>query len=422
MKNRHGQALIIVVIIIAVIMAVFANSLTTRLRYHAQEETEIYQREQALYLAEIGINKMIFNINSGTTYNDGDTVTENFSGIGNYTAIYHTPDNSGFGGSSYIESVGTVGEISRKVFASVQSGGSSDAFKYCLYTKKGKYKKTNDDGSEITFTNKDYGSSYYYNNTSGTVTPYPDWSWYTDSANCPQGITFVERDYSGKTVTYNPFKKNDDGKVVYIHYTGKKKNATLTIEFVTSSFMDWFNGKSTIQISIITDYPVVIFKNIGEYALPFMGIVNGLDITWNPIYYDSNHQYPAFIHKPVLTTSKSHIQFNYNDPLNSRHTFKINGLLYSNSPVKIKYGLNKRSNWGFINIRSELIAKSLTTDWDYSEDYLGYDVNNDNRMTTETIFDYDPDDHSNYFLYPPPHFIVPDNVTKVLPGSFREEY
>jgi type II secretory pathway pseudopilin PulG len=176
MKNRHGQALIIVVIIIAVIMAVFANSLTTQLRYHAQEETEIYQREQALYLAEMGINQMIFNINNGTTYNDGDTITGNFSDIGNYTATYHTPDDSGFGGSSYIESAGTVGKFTRKVFVSVQSGGSTDAFKYCLFTLTG----GNDGVDDANFYNPIWKvpTEYKYNLPPGSVTPYPDPAFY----------------------------------------------------------------------------------------------------------------------------------------------------------------------------------------------------------------------------------------------------
>ena len=415
MKQRSGQALIIVVLIIAIVMAVFANSFTTQIRFHAREETEIYQREQALYLAEIGINQMIFNINSGITYNDGDSISNNVSGIGTYTATYHTPDNSGYGGSAYIESVGTVGSFSRKIFTSIQPGGnSSDAFKYCLYTTTGGYTKTNNGGyTTITFTNKDYGSNYYYNKNA-TITPYPDWNWYTNINNYQSG-KFVEYDASATSATYNPYKNGDAGKVVFIHYDGDNPKATLKIKFTSNSIWDYFNGSSTIQISIITDYPKVKFVKIGEYKNTSIG----WDVVWDPVYYDSNHQFPAFLHKPFLT-SKSSVLFDYEDKANDTHTFSINGLLYSNSPVKFEYG---GQYWGFINVRSELIAKSLTTDWDYSEDYLGYDVNNDNRMTTETIFDYDPDGHTDYYLYPPPHFIVPNgDVTKVFPGSFREEY
>jgi len=116
MKNRKGQALIVVVIIMAVVMAVFANSLTTGIRSHSLTETEVYQREQALYLAETGVNRMIFNINNGATYNDGDSISGTVSGIGSYESIYHTPDDSGYGGSAYIESIGTVGEFFDIIF------------------------------------------------------------------------------------------------------------------------------------------------------------------------------------------------------------------------------------------------------------------------------------------------------------------
>jgi len=66
--KRKGQALIIVVIVFGLIVSVFAISISTAMRSQALEETEIYQREQALYLAQMGINQIIYNINDGTTY------------------------------------------------------------------------------------------------------------------------------------------------------------------------------------------------------------------------------------------------------------------------------------------------------------------------------------------------------------------
>jgi len=117
--RRKGQAFIVVVLIFALIMSVFAISISTAMRSHALEETEIYQREQALYLAQMGINQMIYNINY-----DGSTSTTSGnspSGIGTYIATYITPDSSGYGGIATIKGEGTVGQFIRKIFVSLDS-------------------------------------------------------------------------------------------------------------------------------------------------------------------------------------------------------------------------------------------------------------------------------------------------------------
>ena len=386
MKNRQGQALIIVVIIIAVIMAVFANSLTTRLRYHSQEETEIYQREQALYLAEAGVNKMIFNINSGTTYNDGDTITENFSGIGNYTATYHTPDDSGFDGSSYIESTGTVGEISRKVFASVVS--LRDAFKYCLYTSKGGRDGIKDDSY---FKNNKYGDNYLYN-TTNAVTPYPDpifYSYITASNNFDK---YIEE--TGSAPTYK-IQSSDLGNVIYIHT--EKANATLTIDFSNVSPVDPFS------LSIITDAENVTIKNL----YPHPSFPQSSTTTWSGAENskDNNKTYPILVHLGNGTTTFN-LTTNY---ILRNWTLKLNGFLYTAGAIDMEYVEYCVWLWGwwcwraYGEIDGEVMEKNPQ-----QEGKLG---GSDGQRTS---INYTAD----YYTTPPPHFIP----TKIFPGSFREEY
>ena len=119
--KRKGQALIIVVIVFGLIVSVFAISISTAMRSHALEETEIYQREQALYLAQMGINQMIYNINNGTTYTNGQSINGTSPDIGTYKATYITPDNSGYGGIATIKGEGTVGQFTRRIFVSLDS-------------------------------------------------------------------------------------------------------------------------------------------------------------------------------------------------------------------------------------------------------------------------------------------------------------
>ena len=342
MKKRQGQALIIVVIIIAVVMAVFANSLTTRLRYHAQEETEIYQREQALYLAEMGINKMIFKMN-----NNGDTsVSEPApSGIGNYTATYYTPDDSGFGGSGYIESTGTVGEISRKVFASVQlGGGSKEAFKYCLYTAPG----GTSDGASFLW-NLAYHSNYNYNKNPGLL-PIPDMLAYENDADKfienPAGDTlYVDNRYNNKVV----YVHMDSLDTLTVDFSGVNNNNTIGMSLMTdanSVYVTGLNGKNwSCDKKKGVNYPLIVHSGTGKFEIADSGNLTGFMYTRGYFVLDS-----------VLTT--------------------IYGEVMENNPGG---------------------SLSLAIIW------------------------YDYDGNSNYFLYPPPHFIIGD-VTKVFPGSFREEY
>jgi type II secretory pathway pseudopilin PulG len=348
MKNRHGQALIIVVIIIAVIMAVFANSFTTQLRYHAQEETEIYQREQALYLAEMGINQMIFNINNGTTYNDGDTITRNFSGIGNYTATYHTPDDSGFDGSSYIESVGTVGEISRKVFASVQSGsGSRDAFKYCLYTTPG----GTSDGAFLLL-NFVYPPYYLSYNYAPGLLPIPNMQAYENDAdiaiNDPAGDTLhVDNSYNNK--------------VVYVHMDSLD---TLTVDFSGMK-------KKSIAMSLITDANSVYVTGLNNRNWTFdkkQGV-----------------NYPLIVHSGAGSFEIA------------EDSGDLTGFMYTQ---------------GYFVLDSMLTAIYGEVMEDKPGGYLDW---------VEIVYYYIDNHNNTYYTTPPPHFIIGD-VTKVLPGSFREEY
>ena len=368
MEKRNGQAVIIVVLIIAIVMAVFANSLTAQIRFHAREETEIYQREQALYLAEIGVNQMIFNINSGTTYNDGDSISNNVSGIGTYTAIYHTPDNSGYGGSAYIESVGTVGSFSRKIFTSIQLGGnSSDAFKYCLYTSAG-----GPDGvASNKFSNYIYGNMYLYNSTQAT-TPYPDMSKY--STHWQSGYYFT-----GSSATYQPFYWGDNNKVVYIEARGTPP---------TTLYIDFQNEKK-VKISIATNATNVVVQNMdGSFK-------------WRPGKKYEGYTFPLITH-----SGKGTVEFDFNSLNNWDSTLTLQGFIYTAGHIYMNYdilGIIQISN-GKIN--GELIEKD-------PQKKLGGDYG------TETELNYITD----YYTNPPPFFIVPNSdVDKVLPGSYREEY
>ncbi|MCX6083773.1 MAG: hypothetical protein NT102_02245 [Caldiserica bacterium] len=120
--RRKGQAFTVVVLIFALIMSVFATSISTAMRSHALEETEIYQREQALYVAQMGINEMIYNVNNGTAYTNGQYITGTSpSGIGTYKATYITPDSSGYGGSATIRGEGTVEKFTRAIYVSLDN-------------------------------------------------------------------------------------------------------------------------------------------------------------------------------------------------------------------------------------------------------------------------------------------------------------
>jgi len=366
--RKKGYILIVTTIIIALILSVLLYATSIWLRTHAAESTEIAQREIALYAAQYGINEMIYNLNTGTTYQDGDSINGIVSG-GSYTATYYTGDT--FGGTAYIKGVGTAGSFTRTIYASI-TGGNPEAFKYCLFTQTGGYTKTNY-GSYPTITMNNILYPVYTYNQTGASLPNPDWAWYTNSANYPSN-TFVQLNSKNKTYTLNP--SNYSGKVVYVNYTGNKNNAKLTINF----------GAGNYNVSILTNYPIVnIVWNAGT----------GNNTIWTPIAYNSNTEYPIFLHNPSIT-KQSNVAFDLTNA-NTNQTFTVQGFLYSNSPVKFSYG----STWGYLNINGTLFAKSLTTDWDYNE----------------TTFNYTKD----YYNNPPPHFGSASGFT-YLPGSYREEY
>jgi hypothetical protein len=338
------------------------------MRSQAFEGTEIYQREQALYLAEMGINQMIYNVNTGTTYSNGQSMSGT-APSGSYAATYYTGDT--FGGTAYIKGVGTTGSFTRTVYASV-AGSNPDAFKYCLFTQNGGYTKTNNGGyMTITMTNNTYGSSYTYNTSPATV-PTPDWAWYTNSNNYLTGVFTKIDNANDAALTASSYS----GKIVYENYTGSSATATLTINF----------GGGSYNISIITNFPMVNIVWNGN---------NG-NTTWTPITYSGNIEYPLLIHNPSITTS-SKLTFDLSTTnKNNYKTFAVQGFIYSNSDASVLYG----SYWGYLNIKGTLFAKSLTTDWDYNQ----------------TTFNYLKD----YYTSPSPHFS--GSVAQFLPGSYREEY
>jgi len=386
-NKKKGFVLVITVIIIAFIISSLVLSVSIWLKSHSYESLEIAQREQTLYVAQYGINEMIYNMNSGTTYIDGQSISGTTTGgNGTYKATYYTSDT--FGGTAYIKGEGTVGQFTRVVFASII--GASDVFKYCLYTADGGYTKTHSNVNYITFNNPDppngYGSNYYYNSTSGTL-PQPDWTWYTTASNYPVN-TFVERDYGvNRTITFNsPTYRN---KVVFINYTGTSISATLTIRLTNIP-------ASPPPQTYITNFPKVKFT-----------ISQSGNTTWQPVNYSGNIDYPLFIHIPKVGTGSVYINLDYRST--DTHIITFQGVFYTKSPVTIEYG---GKYWGFLDIRGEMFAGSLTTDWDYLEPS---DLNGDFRITTKTIFDYTKD----YYSYPPPHF---SQGASFKTGTYREEY
>lgn len=289
---RKGQAFLIVVIIIALVVSVFTISVSNSLRSQSLEGTEIYQREQALYVAEYGINQMIYNINNGTTYSNGQSITGNTAAnVGSYTATYITPDSSGFGGSAVIKGEGTVGQFKRVIYVSLSSAGDPNVYKYCMFTGSG----GNGGLSTSSFTNSTYGSGYFYNMTASTI---PDVNL-TSFANDPH---YTTRNYTGN-YTYTPVNNG----MVYLHYTGTG-NATLTINF-----------NSSVSCSIITDFPNVT--------------VNFSTATWSAITIGSV-QYPLIVHKSPYGTSSS---FTIQPSSLLDWSFTLNGILYTNAKFGVSY-------------------------------------------------------------------------------------
>ena len=375
MRKRKGQALIIVVIIIAIVMAVFAHSLTTAMRYHAREETEIYQREQALYLAEMGINQMIFNMNNCATYIDGDQISGNApSGIGGYTTTYHTTDNFEPEGDAYIESTGTVGEVERTVFASIELA-KSEAFKYCLFSHTGGDGGVYDDGQNNgnNFENDQWGSSYKYNSTTYAV-PRPDEKCYIEYADEPKGT------FNGNT--YHVVS-GDLGHVIYI-----KPNSgnTLTIDFG--------NISDDFSLSIVTKAKKVTIKNLPS-NVEWSGAKN---------HNDKDKIYPVIAHLGTGT-----LTIDYSTALFS--TLTLDGFVYTGGHIKMKYIYL----FGWWLSSGEFDGEVMEGDDPGKKLGGGH-----NGKGTKMI--YPNDEEHNYYKNPPPHFIIPGKETKVLPGTFREEY
>ncbi len=366
-KERYGQALIITIIIIALIMAIFADGLTTVLRYHSTQETEIYQREQALYLAEAGVNQMLYNINSGIIYSNGDSISGSDPyGIGSYITTYYSPDTSGFSGSAYIKSVGVVGEYRRTIYTSIIGGITSEAFKYCLYTAPG-----GSDGVYYSyFTNFIYGSSYLYNTAPATL-PYPDTVYYSSSY---AGVS--ETLYGRWPIFY--VSTADLNNVVYIHTVNP--NATLIISF--ANIYD-----ASYNISFITDAKNVYFTDLGA---PYE------DTYWygaaNP--NDNNLVYPILVHFGTGT-----VTFDYSNYYNDYTTLHLYGFLYTYGGIDMEYNY-----YSYGEIDGEVMEQNPVGE-------LGGPYG-DTQMSYVT----------DYYNNPPPHFIIPGSIIEPLVGSFREEY
>lgn len=74
--RRKGQTLVAIVIIIAVISAIFAHSIVNILVRKGAEQILTFEKEQALYLAEMGVNEMLNYMNIGVIYSEGQCIPE----------------------------------------------------------------------------------------------------------------------------------------------------------------------------------------------------------------------------------------------------------------------------------------------------------------------------------------------------------
>jgi len=307
--KRKGQAFIIVVIIFGLIVSVFAISISTAMRSQALEETEIYQREQALYLAQMGINQMIYNINNGADYttplNNSITITAPGVPDAEGKAIYYKDDDikTKYGGAGYIEGIGTVNKsqsqpITRRIFISL----TSEAFKYCLYTSTGGRDAVNNDSY---FNNPIYGNSYLYNTIAGMI-PTPDTSFYLTDSNYDGVINAGNNDY-----TYI-VPEADLEKLVLVKFT--KANKTLTINFnnITSS---------NFQITIATNAKDVTIENIRPP-----------DRTWSGAIRDGI-TYPLLIHMGTGTVdmqlTEKYLWYEYD--------LTFQGFIYTGGSISITY-------------------------------------------------------------------------------------
>jgi type II secretory pathway pseudopilin PulG len=372
MRERKGQALIIVVIIIAIVMAVFARSLTTSLRYHSREETEIYQMEQALYIAEMGINQMIFNINNGVVYYNGNEISGDApSGcigshcIGSYKTMYNntfeTSESDGFISEvdpnctgAYIKSTGTVGvgKISRTIFVSLQSEcWPVDAFKYCLFTSTG-----GSDGVSC-FRNTVHTDIYYNETATPPVpVPYPDMMRYKATADDVLPFDFIHNVFSAKNEYAN--------HLVYANM--QSSEATLTVDFSEVVSDD-------VYMSLVTNATSVIVTGL-----------NGRQ--WYPKEYLS--KYPLIVH-----TGTEGFSFE-----NSSTGFiQLNGFMYTNGYFALP-GPGEEEVKNINIIYGEIMEGKPNTS-------LG-------GLATRIYYYYDFAD-----VYRPYYFEV-----IALPGTFREDY
>jgi len=361
--RKKGYILIVTTIIIALILSGLLYATSIWLRTHATESTEIAQREIALYAAQYGINEMIYKLNTGTAYTNGQSISGTTPSGYSYNATYYTGDT--FGGTAYIKGVGTAGSFKRTIYASIvgTSGSTSEAFKYCMYTGTGgKDSLTGLDS--IYFANLKYGSNYYYNSSPGTL-PVPDWSWYSNPLNYNASYN-PATDYPSLNLpgSYN-------GKVLYVPYSGTNTSATLTITI-----------SGTFSVSLITNYPNVVIQGTG---------------TWSAVSYSGNTYYPVILHYPSITTGS--LTFN----LKGNDSVILNGFLYAKGSVDIEY-----SAWSNFILNGMLMAGGLG----------GIAPKNG---TFKINYPYPSPPQPDYYSNPPPHFSSPSGYY-YLPGSYREEY
>ena len=359
-KNRQGQVLIIVVIVFATIISIFAIALSSSIRYGALEGTEIYKREQALYVAKYGINQMIYYLN---THNgnpplnnqlEGDTV----SGVGHYKAIYITPDNSGFGGSACIKGEGTVGKdpdkYTRTIYISLIGGGDPNTYKYCMFSGGGgRDNLTGQDGDY--FKNEAY-SDYLYNPSPSNI------------PNVNFDSFWQNGGYTLKTYTSNYSYEPANGDKVCLHYSGGG-TATLTI------------NPANVSCSIITDFPNVVLT------------IANATLSSIPSGVSDNFSYPLIVHIPPQGVSSS-----FKCSSGGNKSLILNGLIYTNTTFSISY-----SGRDQFTLNGMLIAGQLGS------------IAPKNRATFKINYNTD------FVAKPPLYFSIPGTV-KVLTPSYREEY
>ena len=366
--RKKGYILIVTTIIIALIISGLLYATSIWLRTHATESTEIAQREIALYAAQYGINEMIYNLNTGTTYTNGQSISDTTPSGYSYNATYYNTGDT-FDGTAYIKGVGTAGSFKRTIYASI-TGGSSEAFKYCLFSSTG---GSDNSGSDTYFSNSVYGSPYFYNKTTATI-PTPDSSFYLDPYNPEFDLVLPDQSGANNNYTFS-VSPSHLNKLVFVYFRNTTRTLTINFNSINSA---------NFSISIVTNARNVTIQNINPPGKTWSGVIkNGVT-------------YPLLVHTGTglvnIQLTKSYLQ---------DYWITFQGFFYSAGSISVTYDYT---------CYGRFVGEVIVNNPSGNPNGIG-----GNYGDTRFVYSYD------YFRNPPPHFGSASGFT-YLTGSYREEY